>query len=203
MNLFHDVFLNKIVNTSLNATYIALIPKKSHCNKVSNLRSISLTTSVYKMLAKVLSERLKQVLLVIIAPQQFAFVHGRQIMDPIIITNAIVDYWKCRKQKGVVIKLDIKKAFDKINWSFLLSILNLKGFHSCWIEWIQACISSVNYSVILNGKPRGFIKAIVKFAKVTLYHPSSSSLQWTIFLCFLKKPSRRTSSQAFVSPLLT
>lgn len=123
-------FLNKIVNKSLNATYVALIPKKVHCTKVSNYQPISLTTNIYKILAKVLSERIKQVLPFTTTLQQSTFVHGRQILDPIIFASELVDYWRCSKQKGLVIKLDIEKAFDKVNWNFLLSIRDLKAFIS-------------------------------------------------------------------------
>lgn len=158
MNLFHNFFLNKVINKSFNATYIALIPKKVNCSKVSDFRPISLTTNIYKIIAKVLSKRLKSVLPSTISPQQATFVSGRQIVDPIIIANEIVDYWRVSKQKGIIIKLDIEKTFDKINWSFLLSVLNLKGFPHIWIDWIKACISSVSYSILLNGKSRGFIQ---------------------------------------------
>lgn len=119
MNLFHNFFLNKIVNKALNATYVALIPKKAHCSKVSDFRPISLTTSIYKILAKVLSVRLKVVLTSTIAANQSAFVRGRKILDPILIANEVVDYWKTNKQKGIIIKLDVEKAFDKLNWDFL------------------------------------------------------------------------------------
>lgn len=92
MDLFHDFFSNKIVNKSLNATYVALIPKKVHWTKVSDHRLISLTTSIYKILAKVIYERIKQVLPSTIDLQQSAFIHGRQIIDPIIVANELVDY---------------------------------------------------------------------------------------------------------------
>lgn len=69
-----------------------------------------------------------------------------------------MDYWHVSKSKGLVIKLDIEKAFDKISWNFILSVMKLKGFNK-WINWISACLSTVNYYVLLNGKPRGFIHA--------------------------------------------
>lgn len=159
MNLFQGFFVNNIVNKSINATFIVLIPKNSKPKKVSECRPINLTTSIYKVVAKVLAERLKTVLPSTIVVNQATFIKGRQITDPILIANEIVDFWRCTKKQGVIFKLDIEKAFDKINWDFLLSILALKGFPDKWINWIRACISSATYSVLINGKPRGYIQA--------------------------------------------
>lgn len=78
---------------------------------------------------------------------------------PFLIANEIVDDWKCSKQRGFIIKLNIEKAFDKINWNFLLMVLRLKGFNNIWIDWIKGCISSVSYSILVNGKPHDYIKA--------------------------------------------
>lgn len=136
-----------------------MLGKTAKPKKMMEFRPISLTTSIYKILAKVLGDRLKTVLPSTIAPQQSAFVHGRQITAAILMANEIVDHWRCTKSKGIVLKLDIEKAFDKLNWSFLYNIMVYKGFNRKWLDWIWGCITSVNYSVLLNGKPRGRINA--------------------------------------------
>lgn len=92
MNMFHDFFQNNIVNRAMNATFIALIPKKFAPQRVNDFRPISLTTSIYKLLAKVLAECLKRVLPYTISQHQSAFVNERQITDPILIVNEVVDY---------------------------------------------------------------------------------------------------------------
>ena len=89
--------------------------------------SISLTTGVYKLIAKVLAERLKIVLSGAISENQLTFIGGRQITDAILIANEAMDYWKRKKTKGFVIKLDIEKTFDKINWVFVDFMLLKKG----------------------------------------------------------------------------
>lgn len=88
-----------------------------------------------------------------------AFVKDRQITDAILIANELVDHWQNHKKKGIIVKLDIEKAFDKISWNFLLGMLKLKGYSERWIKWIHACLSTTNFSVILNGRPRGKINA--------------------------------------------
>lgn len=115
MNLFQDFFQKSIVNKAMNATYIAFIPKKLAPQKVSNYILINLTTNIYKILAKVLVECLKHAMPATISPNLSAFVKGRQITDSILIANEIVDLWRCNKQKGYIIKLDVEKAFDKLN----------------------------------------------------------------------------------------
>lgn len=102
---------------------------------------------------------LEQILLNVTISRLTRMVKGRQITDPILIVNGIVDHWRCGKQFGFIIKLDIEKAFDKLNCALLLSMLQWIGFHEKWIKWIHACISSVYYFIIINGRPRGYIKA--------------------------------------------
>lgn len=126
---------------------------------MSDYRPISLTTTIYKILAKVLADRLKTVLPNTIASAQSAFVQGRQITDSTLMANEMIDYWRCAKKKGVILKLDLEKAFDKLDWHFLLKVLSLKGFNSKWLAWICGCITSVSFSILLNGKPRGKISA--------------------------------------------
>ena len=116
-------------------------------------RPISLTTGLYKLIAKVIAERLKLVLPEIISENQLAF-RGRQITDAILIASEAVDFWKKKKVKGFVVKLDIEKTFDKINWKFMDFMLLKKDFPQKWRKWIEACISSVQYSILINDRPR-------------------------------------------------
>lgn len=62
-----------------------------------------------------------------------------------------------KKTKGFVLKLDIEKVFDTINWNFIDYILRMKGYPRRWRKWIMAFVSNVQYSIIVNGKPHGRI----------------------------------------------
>ena len=121
---------------SLNNTFLVLIPKKGGATDLGDFRPISLLGGLYKLMAKVLANRLKRVLNKVVAPTQNAFVMGRQIFDASLIANKVIDSWQKRKEKGLICKLDIEKAYDSINWQFLLKTLHKMGFGSKWLGWM-------------------------------------------------------------------
>ena len=94
-----------------------------------------------------------------VSADQNAFVRGRQILDASLIANEVVDYWQKRKEKGMVCKLDIEKAYDSISWSFLMKVLKKMGFGSRWMEWMWWCFSTAKFSVLINGVPEGFFSS--------------------------------------------
>ena len=103
---------------------------------------------------------MRPVLQRIIHPTQSAFIPGRAIHDNILLAHEILNKFQHAKgKKGyVALKLDMKKAYDRIEWDFLLNCLQQLGFHDKWIQWIAECISTVSYSVIINNEPCGFFK---------------------------------------------
>ncbi|RVW17848.1 Isoamylase 3, chloroplastic [Vitis vinifera] len=123
--------------------------------KISDFRHISLITSLYKIIVKVLSGRLRGVLHETIHSTQGAFVQGRQILDAILIVNEIVDEKRRSGEKGVVFKIDFEKAYDHVSWDFLDHVLEKKGFSPRWRKLMKDCLSTVSFAVLVNGNTKG------------------------------------------------
>ncbi|RVW12572.1 LINE-1 reverse transcriptase-like [Vitis vinifera] len=154
--MFKEFHEQKTFLKSLNNTFLVLIPKKGGAEDIGDFRPISLLGGLYKLLAKVLANRLKKVIGKVVSPAQNAFAMGRQILDASLIANEVIDSWQKRKEKGVICKLDIEKAYDSLNWQFLMKVLQKMGFGQKWLGWMWSCISTARFSVLVNGVPAGF-----------------------------------------------
>ncbi|RVW34407.1 Transposon TX1 uncharacterized 149 kDa protein [Vitis vinifera] len=157
VRVFAEFHRSGIINQSTNASFIVLIPKKSLSKRISDFRPISLITSLYKIIAKVLSGRLRGVLHETIHYTQGAFVQGRQILDAVLIANEIVDERRRSGEEGVVFKIDFEKAYDHVKWDFLDHVLEKKGFSPRWRKWMSGCLSSVSYAILVNGSAKGML----------------------------------------------
>ena len=145
---------------SLNHTYVALIPKTKNPERVTEYRPISLCNVIYKLISKVLANRLKKLLPNVISDTQSAFVPGRLITDNILIPFETLHHMhnqRTGKVGSMALKLDMSKAYDRVEWGFLKQVMIRMGFHERWISMIMECISTVSYSLLINGEPTGLI----------------------------------------------
>ncbi|XP_065615736.1 uncharacterized protein LOC136061642 [Quercus suber] len=155
----------KILNTGVmpcgvNETNICLIPKTKAPCKITEYRSISLCNVIYKIVSKVLANRLKRILAEVIDESQSAFVPGRIITDNVLVafeTMHCIDGRKKGKEALMALKLDMSKAYDKVEWLFLDMIMRKLGFHEKWISLMLMCITAISYSVLINGEAKGNI----------------------------------------------
>ncbi|GJT85019.1 RNA-directed DNA polymerase, eukaryota, partial [Tanacetum coccineum] len=148
-----DFFVNGHFPRGCNSSFIALIPKIQDAKFVKDFRPISLIGSVYKIIAKILANRLCLVLPYLISDVQSAFVANRQILDGPFILNELLSWCKFKKLNGMIFKVDFEKAFDSVKWDYLDETLKAFGFGLKWRNWISSCLNNAMGSVLVNGSP--------------------------------------------------
>lgn len=124
------------IGGSTNSSFLALIPKEKGANSFNRFRPISLCNTSYKLITKIIANRLKHILPKIIPENQGGFIHGRQLVDNFILVQEAILSSKQLKEKGMAIKLDLENAFDCVRHSFLLNVLQKFGFGESFIKWI-------------------------------------------------------------------
>ncbi|CAJ2677955.1 unnamed protein product [Trifolium pratense] len=147
---FHN---NAILPKAVTASFLTLIPKKDHPQILFDYRPICLIGSLYKILSRILANRLKRVLGKVISNCQSAFLPQRQILDGVLILNEILDLAKRRKDECLLFKVDFERAYDTVNWGFLERMMVKMGFSDGWLKWMRACIFESSMSILVNGSP--------------------------------------------------
>jgi hypothetical protein len=180
-------FLNGgILPVGLNDTSITLIPKVRNPQKISQYRPISLCSVLYKIGAKCIANRLRVFLDDIIGEEQSAFVPGRLMTDNVLIAYESVHAMR-RKKKGrnrvCAVKLDMMKAYDRVEWHFLEAVMLKLGFSETTVRLILKCVSSVRFTVRVNGEllpyftpSRGLHQEILSHHFCSFYVPRDSLL---------------------------
>ncbi|XP_057428588.1 uncharacterized protein LOC130722016 [Lotus japonicus] len=158
MRFFGDFHVNGKIVKGLNAAFIALIPKGNNQETVADYRPISLIGGIYKLLAKVLANRLSEIMPSVLTQNQFAFTKGRQIVDCCFIANEVVDTMRRNEGGGLLMKLDFAKAYDNVEWGFLLDMMKEMGFGEKWRIWMHSCVSTATLAVLVNGSPTDFFQ---------------------------------------------
>ena len=125
---------------------------------MGDYRPIALCSFYYKIFSKILTRRLQPILSSIISENQSAFVPERAISDNVLITHEVLHFLKTSKAEkrcSMAVKTDMSKAYDKLEWDFISLVLQQHDFHPRWIDRVLQCISTVTYSFLINGLPRG------------------------------------------------
>lgn len=149
-----EIFFNSwSISTSWCKTLLCLIPKVENLINSNQLRPIGLSTTHYMILTKILVNRLRPHLTNLISPLQGAFIKGRDAADLFLLAHEVLHSMnKSKSKKGsIILKLDIRKAFDTISWQFIQTLLHAYDLLDQWISLVNSCLSSMEYTPIFNG----------------------------------------------------
>jgi hypothetical protein len=156
--LLLEFYVNGKIPKEMLSYFITLILKVPNPHSIFEFRPISLLGNLYKIVAKMLATRLGTVMDKIISKNQSAFIKGRLLVDGVLMVNEVVDLAKTAKQKCMIFKVDFEKAYDSVNWKFLVYMLKKFEFAEKWIRWVEACVCARNLSVLVNGSPTREVK---------------------------------------------
>lgn len=140
--------------SSINLTHIVLITKINDPVNMTHFRPISLCNVIYKIMAKAIANRFRGIIDKCIDSAQSAFLPGRLISDNVLLAYELLHTLKQKRtgKKGfMAVKIDMSKAYDRIEWDFVLEIMLKMGFATKWIDSLMNCMSTVSYQVVVNG----------------------------------------------------
>ena len=146
-------FADGVMPEGVNNTVIVLIPKGKNTSSIKDYRPISLCNVLYKVISKILVNRLRPFLDDLISETQSAFIPGRMITDNSLIAFECfhkIQHSKNQRDNHCAYKLDLAKAYDRVDWNFLEGVMGKLGFEQKWIKWVMTCVRSVTFSVRCN-----------------------------------------------------
>lgn len=136
---------------SVNTSYITLMPKHNSPKSINDFRPISLLNSSLKLLTKFLADRLQQVILQLVHKYQYNFIRSRTIQDCLAWYFEYIHQCHQSRREIVILKLDFEKAFDTVEHSAIMSVMQHLGFPDVWLQWIRSIFSLGTLEVLLNG----------------------------------------------------
>ena len=152
-----EFFQGGLLPNNINSNLIVLIPKVPGANSMGDYRPIALANFQFKIVTKIVADQLAYITSRIISIEQRGFVRDRNISDCIILASEAINSLD-RNQFGgnIALKVDISKAFDTLDWNFLVLVLSNFGFETTFIDWILAILKFARLSILVNGRAVGF-----------------------------------------------
>ncbi|OAO91334.1 hypothetical protein AXX17_AT5G31500 [Arabidopsis thaliana] len=140
-----------------NTTAITLIPKVLGANMLPQFRLVASCHTIYKLITRLISRRLKLFISQAVQSNQVGFIKGRLLCENVLLAFELVDNFHIEGETSRdSLQIDLSKAYDNVNWEFLLNILVALDLPSIFVSWIKVCISTPSYNVAFNGELIGF-----------------------------------------------
>ncbi|XP_058784766.1 uncharacterized protein LOC131659617 [Vicia villosa] len=144
---------------NFNANILALLPKVNGANSLGKFRPIAMANFKFKVITKILADRLAAMMPELISSEQRGFIHGRQIKDCICMASEAANSLHIRTFGGnIALKINVANGFDTLEWPFLLKVLKAYGFCQKFCHWIEAILGSATLSISVNGSLHGYFK---------------------------------------------
>ena len=157
VNSVQEYFLDGRLPSNINSNMIVLIPKIPGSKSMGDYRPIALANFQFKIVTKIVADRLASITSRIISIEQQGFIWDRNISDCVILASEAINSLDKKQYGGnIALKVDISKAFDTLDWNFLVMVLSNFGFSPIFINWIVEILKSVRLSVLVNGKAISF-----------------------------------------------
>jgi len=153
LNLVEDCRMNRTILKVLNTSIISLIPKQDNAQTPDRFIPIALCNVVYKIISKVVANRIKPLLPSLVSVEQSGYVEGKQILNNVIQAHEVVNSLSRNRKAGMIMQLDVAKAYDKLNWTDIRKVLIAFGFDHNWVRWVMALVTSSSFSILVNGSP--------------------------------------------------
>jgi hypothetical protein len=175
LEMFQKLFEGSLNLSRLNYGLISLIPKLKDPNTIKQYKPICLLNVDCKLFTKVLTMRLTPFAGKLVSATQTAFIPGRYILEGVIMLHELLHELRVKKLKGVILKLDFEKAYNKVHWGFMMEVLKKKNFLEKWPDWMHQIIEGDRVGININGDPGNYFRTFKGLRLGTHYHPSSST----------------------------
>jgi hypothetical protein len=157
INAVLEFFTTSWILPGYNSNIIALLPKTPEASSIDQYRPIAMANFKFKVISKIMADRLASIMPTIVSEEQKGFIHERNIKDCLCIASEAANLLHNKSYGGnLALKIDITKAFDTLDWKFLLKVLKQFGFNEVFCNWINVILQSTYLSVSINGKSQGY-----------------------------------------------
>ena len=192
--MFNNVLHSGVLTRSQRRAIINIIPKNLDSTYITNFRPISLLCVDYKILSKLLSQRMKEILCKIIYSKQFCAVKGRNINQCNMELRDVIVYANQENLELAILNLDWYKAFDTVSMEFVLKILHKFGFGQMFINWIATLYNGIESTLSINNIHGDYFS-------VSRSVRQGCPLSMALFIIYQEPFYRALSSSQIIRPL--